>query len=117
MGVTVLLYFGSVSCEICYAADAAVSLKSCFVVVFIYSYNFHYIVGVAEAQMLETGFNPAPWTPEEQKLLEQGLKTFPATVEDRWENIATALPQRNKKDCMKRYKVCCPVYVPLLWAF
>ena len=61
--------------------------------------------GVAEAQMMETGFNPAPWTPDEQKLLEQGLKTFPASVEDRWEKIAAALPNRSKKDCMKRYKV------------
>lgn len=54
---------------------------------------------------METGFNPAPWTPDEQKLLEQGLKTFPASVEDRWEKISAALPNRSKKDCMKRYKV------------
>jgi len=50
------------------------------------------------------GFNNAPWTPEEQKLLEQALKTYPSTTPERWDRIAECLPGRSKKDCMKRYK-------------
>ncbi|OWF43581.1 DnaJ-like subfamily C member 2 [Mizuhopecten yessoensis] len=59
---------------------------------------------VGEQQIRETGTNPAPWTAEEQKLLEQSLKTFPASTPERWEKIAAVLPARSKKDCMKRYK-------------
>lgn len=55
----------------------------------------------AEAQ----GLNVTPWTAEEQKLLEQALKTYPASLgADRWEKISSCLPNRSKKDCMKRYK-------------
>lgn len=50
--------------------------------------------------------NTAPWTTEEQKLLEQALKTYPVSTPERWEKIAAAVPGRTKKDCMKRYKVC-----------
>lgn len=46
----------------------------------------------------------APWTTEEQKLLEQALKTYPVSTPERWEKIAAAVPGRSKKDCMKRYK-------------
>ncbi|XP_034019478.1 dnaJ homolog subfamily C member 2 isoform X2 [Thalassophryne amazonica] len=46
----------------------------------------------------------APWTTEEQKLLEQALKTYPVSTPERWEKIAAAVPGRTKKDCMKRYK-------------
>uniref|UniRef100_G3UB14 DnaJ homolog subfamily C member 2 n=1 Tax=Loxodonta africana TaxID=9785 RepID=G3UB14_LOXAF len=45
-----------------------------------------------------------PWTTEEQKLLEQALKTYPVNTPERWEKIADAVPGRTKKDCMKRYK-------------
>lgn len=51
--------------------------------------------------------NAAPWTTEEQKLLEQALKTYPVNTPERWEKIAAAVRGRSKKDCMKRYKVCC----------
>jgi len=51
------------------------------------------------------GLNVSPWSGEEQKLLEQALKTFPASVgAERWDKIAECLPDRSKKDCMKRYK-------------
>lgn len=45
-----------------------------------------------------------PWTPAEQKLLEQALKTYPTTVPDRWDQIAGCIPTRTKKECMRRYK-------------
>ena len=61
--------------------------------------------GAAETQVYEVGSNPAPWTADEQKLLEQAMRTFGANVPDRWDKIAECLPCRTKKDCMKRYKV------------
>ncbi|KAA0720817.1 DnaJ -like protein subfamily C member 2 [Triplophysa tibetana] len=48
--------------------------------------------------------NAAPWTTEEQKLLEQALKTYPVNTPERWEKISETVPGRSKKDCMKRYK-------------
>ncbi|XP_043944450.1 dnaJ homolog subfamily C member 2 [Protopterus annectens] len=50
------------------------------------------------------GENSSPWTADEQKLLEQALKTYPVNTPERWEKIAEAVPGRSKKDCMKRYK-------------
>jgi len=52
----------------------------------------------------QAGMNTNPWTPEEQKLLEQALKTFPSSTPERWDRISEAVPNRSKKDCMKRYK-------------
>lgn len=48
--------------------------------------------------------NSSPWTADEQKLLEQALKTYPVNTPERWEKIAEAVPGRSKKDCVKRYK-------------
>uniref|UniRef100_A0A7N9AN61 DnaJ heat shock protein family (Hsp40) member C2 n=1 Tax=Mastacembelus armatus TaxID=205130 RepID=A0A7N9AN61_9TELE len=48
--------------------------------------------------------NATPWTTEQQKLLEQALKTYPVSTPERWEKIAAVVPGRSKKDCMKRYK-------------
>lgn len=45
-----------------------------------------------------------PWTTSEQQLLEQALKTYPASTAERWDRIAECIPNRTKKDCMKRYK-------------
>lgn len=61
-----------------------------------------------------TEINAAPWTTEEQKLLEQALKTYPVSTPERWEKIAAAVPGRSKKDCMKRYKVIIAI-VTLFW--
>lgn len=57
----------------------------------------------------QLGMNLAPWSADEQRLLEQALKTYPASVPDRWDRIAEAVPNRSKKDCMRRYKVPSPL--------
>ena len=38
-------------------------------------------------------------------MLEKALRTHPASVPQRWDKIAEEIPNRTKKDCMKRYKV------------
>lgn len=50
------------------------------------------------------GMNTAAWGAEEQRLLEQALKTYPVSTPDRWDRIAKCVPNRTKKDCMRRYK-------------
>merc|ERR1719264_2520794 len=52
----------------------------------------------------QAGLNPTAWTPDEQKLLEQALKTYDSKTPERWDRISEAVPGRSKKDCMKRYK-------------
>lgn len=49
-------------------------------------------------------FDTLPWTTNEQQLLEQALKTYPASTPERWDRIAECIPNRSKKECMKRYK-------------
>jgi len=44
------------------------------------------------------------WTPEQQKLLEAGLKKYPAADKERWVKIAGDIPGKSKKDCVARYK-------------
>lgn len=61
-------------------------------------------ISPAEQFLAEQGSNPAPWSTDEQKILEQALKTYPASLADRWEKISGCLPSRSKKDCMVRYK-------------
>ncbi|XP_070558793.1 dnaJ homolog subfamily C member 2-like [Ptychodera flava] len=60
--------------------------------------------GAGAASASETQAEQKPWTGEEQKALEQGIKTFGANTPDRWDRIAEAVPTRTKKECMKRYK-------------
>uniref|UniRef100_A0A8D2LW65 DnaJ homolog subfamily C member 2 n=1 Tax=Varanus komodoensis TaxID=61221 RepID=A0A8D2LW65_VARKO len=69
----------------------------------------HGVVPQAESatpsERFEASFtDSSPWTTEEQKLLEQALKTYPVNTPERWEKIAASVPGRSKKDCMKRYK-------------
>lgn len=44
------------------------------------------------------------WTKEEQALLEQAIKTYPLSTPDRWDRIAECIPNRSKKDCLRRVK-------------
>uniref|UniRef100_A0A0A9X5L4 DnaJ subfamily C member 2 n=1 Tax=Lygus hesperus TaxID=30085 RepID=A0A0A9X5L4_LYGHE len=52
----------------------------------------------------EQGDSNSPWTADEQKLLEQALKTYPSSAEERWDKIAAVVKSRSKKECMRRYK-------------
>lgn len=45
-----------------------------------------------------------PWTKDEQALLEQAMKTFPISTAERWDRIAECIPNRTKKDCLRRVK-------------
>lgn len=46
----------------------------------------------------------ATWSKEEQALLEQAMKTYPISTPDRWDRIAECIPNRTKKDCLRRVK-------------
>jgi DnaJ homolog subfamily C member 2 len=48
--------------------------------------------------------DPKTWTKEEQALLEQAIKTYPVSTPDRWDRIAECVPNRTKKECLKRVK-------------
>ena len=63
--------------------------------------------------MISADAPPRPWTRDEQKLLEQALKTYTAASnpKDRWEKIAGAIKGRSKRDCVIRYKVSCKIVV------
>jgi len=46
-----------------------------------------------------------PWSLEEQRLLEEGLKTYPQSFgKERWDRIAEVVKTRTKKECFTRYK-------------
>lgn len=44
------------------------------------------------------------WSKDEQAILEQAIKTYPISTADRWEKIAECIPNRTKKECLRRVK-------------
>lgn len=60
--------------------------------------------GTTTPKVEENKVDDRTWTKTEQELLEQAIKTFPVSTPERWDKIADCIPNRTKKDCMKRYK-------------
>lgn len=60
--------------------------------------------GTTEASSGGAGGKPSTWTKDEQALLEQAIKTYPISTADRWERIAECIPNRTKKECLRRVK-------------
>lgn len=50
--------------------------------------------------------NPAvlEWSAEQQKALEIALTKYPTTLTDRWDRIASNVPDKTKKECIQRFK-------------
>ena len=44
------------------------------------------------------------WTRAEQLSLEEGLRKYPASMENRWDRIADAIPGKTKKQVIERFK-------------
>lgn len=58
-----------------------------------------------EVSQIQIDQQQQAWTPTEQSLLEQALKTYSSTTgPEKWDLISACIPSRTKKDCMKRYK-------------
>lgn len=51
-----------------------------------------------------TSVDKTTWSKDEQALLEQAIKTYPISTADRWEKIAECIPNRTKKECLRRVK-------------
>lgn len=52
----------------------------------------------------KTAVEPKTWSTEEQTLLENMMRKFPLSTADRWDRIAECIPNRTKKECLKRVK-------------
>ena len=46
----------------------------------------------------------AEWGQDEQKRLEQALRTYDPKEPERWDKIASAVDTRSKRECMVRFK-------------
>jgi len=44
------------------------------------------------------------WSQVQQKALEQAIKTFPKGTDERWDRIANKVIDKNKEQCILRYK-------------
>ena len=45
-----------------------------------------------------------PWTPAEQSLLENAMRTVDKSLADRWDRIAEMVPNRSRKEVVARVK-------------
>lgn len=61
-------------------------------------------VNTEEVKVNGTAAVTTTWTKDEQALLEQAIKTYPVSTLDRWDRIAECVPNRTKKDCLRRVK-------------
>ncbi|KAF4673424.1 DnaJ (Hsp40), sub C, member 2 [Perkinsus chesapeaki] len=61
---------------------------------------------VAAERKVEPASSPEDWTPAQQKALEKGLATHPASLgaNERWKRIADDVPGKTKKECVARFK-------------
>lgn len=47
------------------------------------------------------------WTQESQTLFEKALKDFGKDCPNRWEKIASCVPNKTKEECVERFKILC----------
>lgn len=61
---------------------------------------------VPEVSSKKTSKTTTEWTENQDKLLQEGLAKFPASLDknERWSNIAKSVPGKTKKDCVVRFK-------------
>lgn len=62
--------------------------------------------GQSDEKDADEGANDQPWTEEQDALLQDMLRKYPADMEknERWKAIAKGVPGRSKKDCVQRFK-------------
>jgi DnaJ family protein C protein 2 len=60
----------------------------------------------APATASTSSTNDNDWTAEQEVQLQNGLATYPASIEknERWTSIASGVTGKSKKDCVKRFK-------------
>ena len=52
----------------------------------------------------DTRIGSSDWNQIQQKALEQAIKMFPKGTDERWERIASKVVDKNKEECIIRYK-------------
>ena len=62
--------------------------------------------GTSTGSKTATKETPVEWTEEQNKVLQEGLTKFPASMEknERWSSIAKGVPGKTKKECVERFK-------------
>ena len=62
--------------------------------------------GAASSAAPSAASSASAWTQEQQKQLEEGLKTYPSSMDknERWKAIAANVAGKTKKECVARYK-------------